>query len=282
MLIEKLQITAIVIVVIMFLIVCALLFETTMVSDECENCNYLFHNFSTTCTLGFGNIRAQNDEVQLASLSVEYEGDASLQDTTILEKTTGYIASDYLDNITFIGDSRFVALETYGIDLSNIYAKEGLNHRQALTQDFVRLPNGETVTLVDALALNTNEILLINFGVNGAGWFSTNEFVNCYNQLLDLIEENTDNVIIVVQSVLPISKAYESKENGFPNTRIDELNEYILEICVERGIYYLDSSEVLKDETNFLAEEFTGDGLHFNSTGYKLLLQHMKEYTVYK
>lgn len=287
MLLERLQIAAIIIVTIMFLIVSALLLETTLISDECENCNSIFHNFSTTCTLNFTNkknqeeIVIQDDEILVASASLDLSKSNNFQSTCILEKTYGYIADDYLNSITYIGDSRFVGMLEYGIDSANVLAKSGLNHKQALTQNFVELPNGQNATLVGALQYGYNDIILINFGVNGAGWFSESEFISCYNELLDVIVANTDDVTIVIQSILPIAQSYEYKENGFPNDRIDYFNEFLLQIALERGFYYLDSSDVLKDSNNFLDTKYTNDGLHFNSKGYELLLQHMKEYTVY-
>lgn len=287
MFIERLQMAAIIVVTIMFLIVSALLLETTLISDECENCNKLFHNFSTTCTLNFSTrkiqeeIIIQDEEVLFTSASIELDKFTNLQNNCILEKTNTYINDDYLNSITYIGDSRFVGMLEYGIDQANIFAKSGLNHKQALTQDFVELPNGKDATLVEALEYGYNDIILINFGVNGAGWFGDSEFVSSYNELLDIIVANTEDVVIVIQSILPIAQSYEYKENGFPNDRIDYLNEYLLDIALERGFYYLDSSSVLKDNNNFLSTQYTNDGLHFNSKGYELLLQHMKEYTIY-
>lgn len=289
MLIEKLQMAAVIVVTIMFMIVCALLLETTIVTD-CENCNKLFHNFSTTCTanknswnllsrLNQEEVIVHEEEVKVASVSLAFQD--LLQTNTVLQKNTSTVNANYLNEITYIGDSRFVGLLEYGIDQSNVFAKSGLNHIQALTQSFVELPDGSKVTLVDALAQNQNDIILINFGVNGAGWFGTDEFIDNYNELLDLVIANTDNVAIVIQSILPIANSYEYKENGFPNTRIDELNEYLLEIAYQRGLYYLDSSYVLKDENNYLATKYTNDGLHFNNQAYEMLLQHIQEYSVF-
>lgn len=264
MLIERLQVCAVIIVIVMFMIVCALLLETTLVSEECENCNYIFHNFSTNCTLGLGSIKAKVEEVQSVSVAVQEVIIPEELDTTI-----------DLNKITYIGDSRFVALGWYGIEQANIFAKEGLNHKQALTQEFVELPDGNKVTLVGALALNENELILVNFGVNGAGWFSNLDFINNYNKLIDIIEDNTTDVTIMLQSILPITSEYENSSSGFPNTRIDELNGFIEEICTQRGHIYLDSSELLKNDNNTLDTKYTSDGLHFNKLGYEVLMEHM-------
>lgn len=281
---EKMQITLIILLIFMLLLLFSMIFEKTIVNGECDNCNKFFHNFSTNCTYGlFGRTTAIIEEPEVVNTMLETEVTNNLQTNTILDKTTVLVRSDYLDNITFIGDSRFVALEKYGINKSNIFAKAGLNHNQALTWDFVELPNGNMVSLPEALQNNTNEIIIMNFGVNGAGWFTDSDFINDYHSLLDLVEDNiSDDVTIVIQSILPIANSYEYKENGFPNTRIDDLNEYLIDICIERGLYYLDSSDVLKNDNNFLDTKFTNDGLHFNDLGYELLLDHMREYTIYK
>lgn len=280
---EKMIIGLIILLILTLLLLFSLIFEKTIVNGECENCSKFFHNFSTNCTYGlYGRVGSIVEETTLTNVIIEEQVvNSNLQTSTILNKTTSFVKSDYLDNITFIGDSRFVALEKYGIEQSNIYAKSGLNHTQALTQSFVELENGDSATLKEALSYNQNDIILINFGVNGAGWFTEDEFVTSYYQLLEIIEENTNEVTIVIQSILPIAKSYEYKENGFPNTRIDYLNDLLIDICVEKGYYYLDSSDVLKDENNFLDTKYTNDGLHFNDVGYELLLQHMQEYTIY-
>lgn len=281
---QKVQLAVIILCVLTLLLIFSLVFEKTIVNGECENCNKFFHNFSTNCTYGlFGKAQVIFEETQFTNAIIEKQTlNNNFQSNTILTKTTSSIDEDYLNNITFIGDSRFVALVKYDIEQSNIFAKSGLNHKQALTQSFVELPNGENVTLVEALANNQNDIILINFGVNGAGWFTDDEFITNYHELLDIIEENTNDVTIIIQSILPIAKSYEYKENGFPNIRIDYLNEILFEISNERGFYYLDSSDVLKDDDNFLDTKYTNDGLHFNDEGYELLLQHIKEYTIYK
>lgn len=284
MFIQRLQITAVILISIMFLIVCALLLESTMVADECPNCSSIFHNFSTNCTLGLANTIAQSEEIQAVIATTDIDIiDSDLQNNTILTQTKSQIGDDYLNKITFIGDSRFVVLNKYGIDQSNIYAKSGLNHKQALTWDFIETSDGENITLIEALEDIQTDIILMNFGVNGAGWFTDDEFISTYHELLDLIQDNVDDdIIIIMQSILPIAKSYESKENGFPNARIDDLNQYLIEIADERGLYYLDSSDVLKDEDNFLDTKFTGDGLHFNDEAYDLLLENIKDYSIYK
>lgn len=281
---EKMIIGLIILLILMLLLLFSLIFEKTLVNGECENCSKFFHNFSTNCTYGlFSKTQPIIEDTKHTSLIIDEPViNNNLQTSTILNKTTNFIPIDYLDNITFIGDSRFVALEKYGIEQSNIYAKSGLNHTQALTQSFVELTNGDNVTLEEALTYNQNDIILLNFGVNGAGWFTEEEFISSYYQLLEIVEENTNDVTIIIQSILPIAKSYEYKENGFPNTRIDYLNEILIDICSDKGYYYLDSSYVLKDDNNFLDTKYTNDGLHFNDAGYELLLQQMQEYTIYK
>lgn len=273
----------------MMLLVGALLVETTIVSTDCENCNHLFHNFSTNCTANFytGRISADDNTaittVAFVEEIVNIEPFSYLQNNTILDKTARFFDDNYLNEITFIGDSRFVGLENHGIDPQNIFAKSGLNHKQALTEDFVTLSNGTNVNLATALNQCDNEIFIINFGVNGAGWFGDNEFISNYYDLLDIIIDNTaDDVTIVVQSILPISASYELNERGFPNERVDELNEFLIDICNDYDLYYLDSSVVMKDENNDLKSSFTSDGLHFNSAGYDVLLQHIENYSIYK
>lgn len=262
MFIEKLQIVVIVLVILMVVLLAALLAETTVVDVGRRK---LFTKDDTTIDTFVFTPEANN-----------------LQNNIILTKSISPIDESYLNEITFLGDSRFEGLINYGISQEHIFAKSGLNHRQALTLDFVQLANGDKVTLVEALQQMDTDILLMNFGINGAGWFSTTEFLDNYNALLDLIIENTDDIIIVVQSILPITYGFETGETGFPNTRVDELNDYILEICKERNLYYLDSSIVMKDENNALKSNYSSDGLHFNSQGYEELLQHILEYTIYK
>ncbi|MEP6944609.1 MAG: GDSL-type esterase/lipase family protein [Acidobacteriota bacterium] len=94
--------------------------------------------------------------------------------------------------------------------------------------------------------------------------------------MVDLAHANGINVVIA--SVTPVSD-YNKDASGRPIIRtalrppgqINELNTFIRQLCVKRGLVYLDYFSSMANDKGLLKEDIGKDGLHPNDKGYAVM-----------
>jgi lysophospholipase L1-like esterase len=193
---------------------------------------------------------------------------------------------DYIEDTIFIGDSRTVGLKTYSyVKAENVYALNGQNHQSARSEAFVNLGTGRLLTVAQAIAVTKPKRMVVSYGINGISstFMSHDTFFNQYSLLIDELKAASPNSIIIIQSILPVSNSYEYKSQyKITNDKIDSYNVTLKNLAKDKGCKYLDTSGVLKDGNNCLLSEYdSGDGLHFDSQTYAVLLQYLDQHRIY-
>lgn len=123
----------------------------------------------------------------------------------------------------------------------------------------------------DVINLNP-EIVVILAGTNdiaGNTGPATNEMImENIISMCDLAKAN--HIKIILCSILP---AYDYPWNpGLkPYLRIIEMNKLFKDYCIKNNIYFLDFYSQMCDENNGMKKEFSEDGVHPNSSGYKVM-----------
>jgi lysophospholipase L1-like esterase len=79
-----------------------------------------------------------------------------------------------------------------------------------------------------------------------------------------------NNIKVVLSSVLPAFD-YPWKPGMEPAPKIVKLNEMIKSYADSHGIVYLDYFTAMADERNGLSKEISGDGVHPNLAGFKIM-----------
>ena len=79
-----------------------------------------------------------------------------------------------------------------------------------------------------------------------------------------------NNIKVVLSSVLPAFD-YPWKPGMEPAMKIVKLNEMIKKYADDHGIVYIDYFSSMADERNGLKKELSGDGVHPNDAGYKVM-----------
>lgn len=79
-----------------------------------------------------------------------------------------------------------------------------------------------------------------------------------------------NNIKVVLSSVLPAID-YPWKPGIEPAMKIVKLNEMIKKYADDHGIVYIDYFSSMADERNGLKKELSGDGVHPNDAGYKVM-----------
>ncbi len=203
--------------------------------------------------------------------------------STVLGKTSE-VTSNYFDNTVFLGDSRTVGMKNNGlIKASNTFAVNGISHVGFMTQTFTDSVTGITGDIFQILSARKPERVYIALGVNGVAFMNSSEFIRSYKQLIDKIKESSPNSILVLISINPVRQEETFSNKNLNNITIDNMNVLMLQIAIEKDIYYLDASTVLKDDSGLLKAEYdVGDGLHYNKTGYTKVYDYICNHAVYK
>lgn len=183
----------------------------------------------------------------------------------------------WLDDAVFIGDSLTYGLSAYEIlPQEQVLAHTGINPQTILTSACIETSAGEK-TVLDALKALSPGKIYIMLGANGVGFLSSDTIVDCYGQLIDGILADHPGVPIYLQSILPVT-AEKSSDEKYANSKIDQYNQAIEALAAEKGVYYLNVAEALKDENGNLPSGLSSDGMHFGPSTYQIWLEYLLDH----
>lgn len=189
--------------------------------------------------------------------------------------------SEFLDQTIFVGDSRTNGMKNFGfLSEDHVFALDGASHQVARTEKFVTLDgSSKKMTIAQAVAQLQPDRIIVSFGINGVAYMGEDQFLSEYEDFLDELIDASPNSSIVIQSILPVSATYARNDRRMANDIIDGYNAELRLLAKQKGCYFLDTSEVLKNEDGALAKEYdSGDGLHFNKNAYAELFEYLDEH----
>ena len=205
--------------------------------------------------------------------------DVPVVDDVILQLTEDK-GLEYINKIYFVGDSTTYHFFKGGIDKSHIFVPSSLT--LMLTSDINNITVGDKgLTISQAIKDANCEIVILTIGVNGADSFTETKYKTYYKKLIDAIQTDSPNTKIILQSVFPVTKEYSDKDKGITNAGIDRLNEWVKELAFEKGIRYLDTQSILKDENGAQYGYYgEGDGVHMNASAYYAIIQYIRTHAI--
>lgn len=164
----------------------------------------------------------------------------------------------YFDDCAFLGNSRFLALGTYGL-VDNCFSAVGLTVDSVYTNKL----EGSDIAVIDELDGNTYSKVFILFGDNECGWPNLDVFREKYENVINTVKEKQPNSDIYATSVLPVS-SHASKTNkyGVTNENIDKANDAIKIAAENCKVHYLDINAMMKNDQGALPDEAASDGIH--------------------
>lgn len=198
---------------------------------------------------------------------------------TLLEYDISRDAS-YLNHCIFLGDSRTVAMVTYGyLPEDSTLAEVGLCHVNA-EEKIYTFSSGLQYSFSTYLETHQADVIYISYGINGVGYTDEETYKNKYEQLIDNVMQSAPDSILVLQSIWPVREGYAMTQK-ITNERVDYYNDFLYNLAQEKGIYYLDTASVLKDDYNSMKGEYnSGDGLHYNEAGYEAVFSYILSHPV--
>lgn len=161
----------------------------------------------------------------------------------------------------FLGDSVTESIGFYEfIDESRVIGQKGLTIAKA-EKSIDKLKSAKVKNIF--ILLGTNDL---ESGMDQA------TFIKQYADLIDHIKENLPQSDIFIQSILPIDKNKEASRPNLVNSRIDEFNKALMELCIEKEVSYLNIATVLKND----AKLFEPDGIHPKFDFYKKWIDYLE------
>ena len=211
---------------------------------------------------------------------VETEETITEQVSIILEESED-MGEEYIDSLVFLGDSTTYGLKTYkmlkdGKSTKQLWAADGatLSISDILTKKIIYPQTGKEMLISEAAKLAKPEYLVVTLGAEGLRAMDEDEFVKQYTALVDALISASPETKLILQSIFPSNE----KLAKLTNEKIDAANQHILKIAEEKGVRYLDTQSVLKDENGGLNEKYDngGTGMNMNAEGFGIVLDYIR------
>ena len=213
------------------------------------------------------------------------EGEAATETpaSSVLLAETEDAGQEYIDKLTFLGDSTTYGLKYYevlsgGKNTTQVWtpASGTLTLFNYATATIVFPEDGQEISIVDAVTRKLPEYLVITLGVNGVAEMDEDWFKQDYTALVQSVQAASPNTKIICNSIYPVENDYEQIES-INNTNIPQANEWIKAVAEATGCKYADSASVLKAEDGSLREDYgNGDGIHLNADGFNAVLNYLR------
>ncbi len=192
---------------------------------------------------------------------------------------------EYIDKIVFLGDSTTYWLTGYGLlpitqvwtdsigtlSLFN-WAVDPIAYHDPATPSV-----SESLLIPDCVARRKPEYLVITLGINGIALLNEEQFKDYYVNLIKAVQQASPDTKIICQSVYPVDDSQVPR--GISNAGVNAANDWIYAIAAETGVRYLNSHDLLMNETGGLRAEYDngdGMGIHLNTAGLNVVLQNIR------
>lgn len=204
-----------------------------------------------------------------------------IHDDVLLQETPD-VGQEYVDGTCFIGDSITLGLKVFKIiPEERVFSEGSIDPYAAGHNKMVTLPDGRKVTAPQAVGYYKPQRVVITLGTNSVSWCTEKAFLGSYGQLIDDIRAESPDTVVIIQSIPPVTEAYEAKAVKLTNATINHYNVLLLDLAVEKSAYFLNTASVLKNERGYFNDDYqSGDGLHHNSACYKVWLNYLRTHAV--
>lgn len=139
---------------------------------------------------------------------------------------------------------------------------------------------GKTVSVSEGLLLMEAKRVFIMLGVNDFVSKYPDETIGYFETLIDILRDKCGDLEIVVQGVLPVSRAF-CKKRVLSIADWNAFNQRLEAMCRERGVLFLDFSAELMDEEGYLSDTLSSDGMfHLNEEANAIWLRALRRFAL--
>ena len=211
----------------------------------------------------------------------------TVYDEKLLSEVTlpeGTAPAGYVDKLVFYGDSTTHGMKAYKVfgsrDTKQVWTPtSGTLALFRAATDLVWNPDTQSeMSLADLCKTEKPEYLIMTLGVNGVAMMDENWFKTDYQNLINIILQNSPDTKLILQSIYPVARSY-AQQDSINNTKIQQANQWIVQIAKANNLPYLNTYSVLVGEDGYLPENYqNGDGMHFNEVGFARVMDYVKSH----
>lgn len=183
--------------------------------------------------------------------------------------------SSYASTVVYVGDEYTQSLKTAGqITLNQFLGKDGLSVSKALQEYCIYFEDdSNSYTIPQALAKMKPRRIVVTLGSNDlSSGLSVDAFVQDYQHMLEGFATAYSYSDIIVNAIPPVEESADGAVEK--QLLIDQYNQALAVMCNDAGYKFLNSAEVLKDESGFADTSFISGG-SFTTTGAKELVNYV-------
>lgn len=182
------------------------------------------------------------------------------------------VDDSWFENTLFIGDSRMQGLSLYARSgNAHYFCKQSLNFSSVFKQSLSDKGNFSDMTLEQLLCENQYDKIIVNFGLNEAG-YSESWFRQNFDVFMTKIRSWQPNAKIILNGIMPVTKGYiaASKYGScWEPEKLRQLSQIMASYANGTDVFYIDCTACFADSDGYLFESLTGDGCHPTATHYK-------------
>ena len=139
--------------------------------------------------------------------------------------------------------------------------------------------DGQLLTVAEALERADYGKVYIMLGLNELGWVYESVFAEDYWKIIDVIRSSHPEAEIYVQSIMPVSRLKDGDGGVYTNANVVRLQKALCEMCLEKGVHYVNVAEAVQDAEGFLPDASTPDGVHLTPECCGLWADYLKTHT---
>lgn len=207
-------------------------------------------------------------------------------DTSTILPQTEDAGRSYVDETLFIGDSNTARYMMYADETGSAFTSlknnigvvsMGVGAITTLKCEQFK-GDSQMYTIPDAVAKLKPRRIIICFGTNNLGGTSTDatNFIKTYRTGLQAITEAWPYAEIIVSAIPPLDQQRENIRLDM--VQVDAYNEALVQMCEEDGYRFLNSAEVLRDDTTGWAKkDYTlSDGVHLSKVAVTAYFEYVR------
>jgi lysophospholipase L1-like esterase len=212
---------------------------------------------------------ASQEETQATTAQEATAAAASNGSTLTVSGTVSavqFTSKDFYSNAVFLGDSIVSGISTYGY-LDDVFGN--VNATSAKLENYVST----------AVATKPDK-LFIMVGHNDANYGTIKEETLASNviELVEAVHKSSSATKVYVLSLTPVTSAYEKKtSNNVSQSYIDKANSLFEENAAANNYTYIDVASAYKDDTGYLNQQCTGNGINITTSYYPFMLNGIAE-----
>ena len=200
----------------------------------------------------------------------------------------GSVTRDYFNTVTFVGDSIASGLGIYETGYQNAKFATYISAGVETFVNNVKVKNAVTQqeeTPMEAIVATQPDYVYLLVGTNNLVRQGGEEsYIAYYERLIDQLREQLNpGVIFYIQSIPAVQEDVVNTKPGLDNARIFTVNDMLANMALRKGCYFVNIGEVLNSlEDGSQKDEYkTGDGVHFNPTGYRVWADYLATHTMW-